>query len=452
MNIKQGLQEAVDSLYELYGPMLVEKILEEGMFTAYLDFAYARLNPSGTENAYDGDIAQEIRDYNNYSPIFDKERKREERKKTLLRHLEAFIQPFVYQALGTAKDDIRKYLGDEQHRLYTNIKAMLNGFKDILVSLTGIETLPEEIVSGNQRAYSWDFSQVPLDKVDEKIGNAFYKKVQLAGVEKPSYTKDHIYELDSKGNKTKNELFYVPARTEPLNVYFEGNNKQVLSIEEVLSINSVPASSIPLEPIIKRFLLHVKGCNPEDKDAVQMVMVEEFESIINQLSDILFEDMLVYSSPDQDLSKTVTDIDDEVKKDLFEEAISDYKRMALPAFPVHGTLVDQARQARNSSSAFEPEFGKPTYDDSLKKTRDQIISRERTEVIKMKHLSMMITVNLYFDYEFGSYVNIGKCREEYEAFLKEDREKGTNLGIGFHMAESPGEDIRSRLEEIDEVN
>jgi hypothetical protein len=453
IDIKKGLREAIDSLYELYGPVLVEKILEEGMFTVYLDFAYARLNPaSGGEGAYDGDIVQEIHDYNKFNPLFDREKKREDRKKVLLKHVEEYIQPFVYQALGAAKDDIKKHLGEEQHSLYTNIKTMIDGFKNILISLTGIETLSAETGSEDQRVYSWDFSRVPLDKVDKKIENAFYRKVRIAGVEAPSYTKDHIYELDPKGNKTKNELFYVPPRTTPLNVYYEGSSKQALSIEEVLSINSVPASSIPLEAIIKSFLLRVKDCNPEDKDAVPTVMVKEFEAIINQLSGILFEDMLVYSSSGQDISRTVADIDDSVKIDLFKTAISDYKRMALPAFPVHGTLVDQAKQARNTSSAFEPKFDKPIYDDSLKETRDQIIPRERTEVIKRERLSMMITVNLYFDYEFGSYVNIKNCRDEYEAYLKEDREKGTFLGVGFHIAEGPGEDIRLSLEEIYEVN
>jgi hypothetical protein len=453
VDIKKGLQEAIDSLYELHGPILVAKILEEGIFTAYLNFDYERMNPdSSAAGAYNGDIAGEISDYNNYTPLFNRDRKREKRRKALLEHLETYIQPFVYQALGTAKEDIRKYLGTEQHSLYTNIKNMLNGFKDILVSLTGIETLPEETANGNLRTYSWDFSQVPLDQVDEKIRNAFYKKVQLAGIETPSFTKDHIYEIDPKGNKTKNEIFYLPARTEPLTVYYDGGSKQVLSIEEVLSINSVPSSSIPLESFVKKFLLRVKDCNPEDKDAVPAVMVEEFESIINQLSNILFEDMIVYSSPGQDLSKTSADIDDEVKKDLFEKAISDYKRMALPAFPVHGTLVAKAMQARNSSSAFEPIFGKPVYGEIMKKTRDQIIPRDRTEVISRKNLSMMITVNIYFDYEFGSYVNIRKCREEYEAYLKEDREKGTFSGVGFHIDEGPGKDIRPSLEEITEVN
>jgi hypothetical protein len=438
--IFDGLERVIDSTYKRYGPFLTLKILEQDMYGAYLNYILGKVKPE----SFSGNISVKINNYKNFkNPLGLKTKKKEEERKELLNQLEAYIRPRVFNVL---KEQVQKWIEDIEkqyhHGLFTRITEMLTDLTGILKRITGIETLVDDLQAPGGSIFSWDFSGVSYEKIAQKISFLFVKKITRSDTSRPVYTKERLF-IVKDGMPSDKEIFSLPLNRNNRGITVQNGGarlENVIGIEEMIQFNSVEDDAISMETMLNTFLANIK--NQTDKP-VFTIMLDSFGGIINRVSRVGFQNMIILSSPDVDLSKPLeVQLDDLGRQRLFQSAIENFRNFALPSLPVFSGRVAEALNNRRYAVTLEPEF-EAAYSTILSGARNGIISRNETQKIIRERLSMMVSVNFYFDYSFDSYYRIRQCKEEYDTMLAS--EKGEP---GFHIAEGPVEDIRPKLEEI----
>jgi hypothetical protein len=433
-------ENVVDSTYKRYGPFFTLKILEYDMYGAYLDYLLGKVKPE----VFSGNISSIISEYKNFkNPFGLKTRDKEEKRKTVLNKLEAYVRPKVFALLIEQVQKWKEDINRQYHQgLFTRITDMVKDLIKILKDITGLKTSVDDRQESGGSIFSWDFSNVPYEDIDRRIRFLFIKKIMRSTTNKPVYTRERLF-IVKDGVPTDKEVFSLPLNRNSKGISVQNGAERledVIGIEELIRINSVEDQAISMETMLNTFLDQIK--NQSDRP-VFTIMLDSFGEIVDKISMVGFQNMIILSSPELDMSKPLEEqLNEERRKQLFKSAIENFRNFALPSLPVFPDRVAEALNNRRYAVTLEPAF-EEEYSRILDEARNGIIGRNETQKIIRERSSMMVSVNFYFDYSFDSYFKIRQCKKEYDRMLAiEEGEPG------FHIAEGPVEDIRPKLEEI----
>jgi hypothetical protein len=469
----EKLAVTIDRIYERYGPFFTLKILEPGQYGLYVNAILLNMEP---EEDYDGDIWQDLDNYQSFVPGLFKKGKKDAMCKTLLEHFSSYREKKVFEKFKEWVENEKPFSGDISEELglkyeidsryhsglFTKVTKACTALMDILGSLTKYnpKVSLEEAVNGI--AYSVDMSSIKLDEIDKKA-SAFFCKILVrknGANEETCDTRDPVY-LVRNGNilTEKKDGKDVPVEALPFcreeakieKVRFtritDGGSVQtdwdVIAIEDGLILGNSETPILSIEKFVSNFLLAIKDAN---EAKVFEVMLDHFTDLTNTFRKSAFENMIILSSSGVDPSKSLLRMNDTEKKRHFARAIEQFNEKAMPSYPIDGDKIEIRRNnVRNYSVGIEPEFS-GFYDKILDEIRAPLIPRDRVNKLYTEEFPVMSAVNFYFDYSFSWYLHIlnrgevGDCKKMYDARIN------SGDGAGLHIEENEaGLDIRPKL-------
>jgi hypothetical protein len=447
----------IDRIYHEYGPFVALKALEDN------DKGYGKTLDDALKDLLkdypSADILSAINATNlGFAIGKDKEKQDkavEELKETIKNSL---INSYVISPVREAVKKRREIINRIHNEDFANITQMVKQLEIILKAVTGISTITETVHGEDREVFSWDFSKVNYDDIQRKIDSLFVKKVTIKdspnAASRAVYTREKVMGKDEKG-KDK-EIFYhaeIKGRP-PITVKIGGDTypNKVIAVEEVLrwtckkrdnaqQVQERP-DEVGLEELIREFLDNVKKAKPkskDDRDTILEVMLASLGNIINLFANTQFEELLLMSSPGWKFQDPPREFSQTEKEKLFTGAIQRYRTNANPSYPVRDEYVlDFLREGRRSFAiSLEPPLtSDDIYQEIIRKEVRNGVIGDYLPILK-SNISMMIAVNFFFHYSLSWYVDLEKCREEYNKI----KDKG--LGYGLHLAEGTGEDWRT---------
>jgi hypothetical protein len=458
---EDAAKKEIDRIYHEYGPFLALKALEDN------DEGYGKtLGKALDDLSKDypfADISSAIAATNLGFAIGKDKEKQDEAVKELKETIKkSLINRYVIAPVREAVKGRREIINRIHNEDFTNVTQMVTQLEIMLKVITGVSTITETVHGESGEVFSWDFSKVSYDDIQSKIDSLFVKKVTVKdspnAASRAIYTREKVMGKDEKG-KDK-EIFYhaeIKGRP-PITVKIGGDTypNKVIAVAEVLRwtckkrdkfqrVQERP-DEVGIEELIIDFLDKVKQAKPkskDDSDTIVAVMLISFWKIINLFADTQFEEQLLMSSPGWKFQDPPREISQTEREKLFKGAIQRYKTNANPSYPVRDEYVnDLIKEDRRSFAiSLEPPL---TSDDIITNEVRKGVIGESLPIIK-DNISMMIDVNFFFHYSLSWYVDLKKCREEYNKI----KDKG--LGYGLHLAEGPGEDWRKMLEDIPDL-
>jgi hypothetical protein len=458
-------KQEIDKIYHEYGPFLTLKALEDN------DAGYGKtLNKALEDLSKDypfADISPAIAATNLGFAIGKEKNKQdeavEELKETIKKSL---INRYVINPVRDAVKKRREIINRIHSKDFANVTQMVKQLEIMLKVVTGISTTTETVHGEIGELFSWDFSRVSYSNIQSKIDSLFVKKVTIKdspnAAPRAIYTREKVMGKDERNNDK--EIFYhaeIKGRP-PITVKIGGDTyaNKVIAVEEVLrwtckkrdkaqQVQERP-DEVSLEELIRDFLDNVKKAKPKSKDdkgTILEVMLASLEKIITLFAGTQFEELLLMSSPGWKFQEPPREISQTEKKELFMGAIQRYRTNANPSYPVHDEYVNDF--LRDDKRSFAISLEPPLTSDAI---YQQIIQEEvRGGVIRdylpisIENISMMIAVNFFFHYSLSWYVDLKKCREEY------DKIKDKGLGYGLHLAEGTAEDWRTKKDMLEDI-
>ena len=439
--LRRDLKNLIDGLYLTHGPFFALKVFERDIYGASLDNSLSRIKPP----SYNGNIAKSVKDYADFNPGLFKKDAKATMRNNLLDEITAYVKPKVFEVWEKQISDLKGEISREYHEgLFTRVTDMVKEMRSIFRDITKVDTYTQEQKIPDGTIFSWNFADVPWDQISEKINFLFTRKISI---KKPGssditaiFTRGKIYPVEKGRANREKELFYWPKSDEKIHVVYYDDQRQeveeenVVAIDEVMQFGNGIRTEVSIEDMIKKFLADIKNPGRE----IFTVILANFRDIIAVFNEIAFTDMIILGSPKIDLSQPVNALDDDTKKELFEAAIKKFKNFALPSFPVISDYIAKQLQTRHYAVTLEPEFARE-YAEIIDNIRDGVIARDKTQKLTRNGLSIMISVNFYFDYPFEAYIEMKDCKAEY------DKIKDTKQGAGLHIAEGAADNMRSKI-------
>jgi hypothetical protein len=450
-------KKEIDRIYHEYGPFVTLKALEDNLegYGKTLDKVLEDLS----KDYPSADISSAIAAVNLGFAMGKGKEKQDEAVKELKETIKnSLINRHVIKPVRGAVKERREIINRIHNEDFVNVTQMVKQLEIMLKVVSGVSTITDTVHGESGEVFSWNFSKVKYNDIQSKIESLFVKKVTIKdspnAPPRAVYTREKVMGKDEKG-KDK-EIFYhaeIKGRP-PITVKIGGDTypNKVIAVEEVLRwtckkrdksrrVQERP-DEVSLEELIRDFLDNVKQAKPkskDDKDTILEVMLASLGKIINLFADTQFEELLLMSSPGWKFQDPPREISQTEKEELFKGAIERYKSNANPSYPVRDEYVnDLIKEDRRSFAiSLEPPL---TSDDIYQEiitqeVREGVIG-ESLPIIK-DNISMMIAVNFFFHYSLSWYVDLERCREEYNK-IKDER-----LGEGLHLAEGTGENWRT---------
>jgi len=439
----EKITEKANEIYETYGPFFAHKVFEEN--DGYGTYVNEIVN--GIKAKYssdeDFDLYNAIEEYNRIPGFrcIKKSKKLDELKEKIKTY---FINNGVMRALevliAKRKKTIKENITDQ---IFAPVVKMIEELSGMLNDITKIETKPETVNVGDAKIFTWDLGTVAYDDVHKKIEAIFAKKLTIEDGNKTNeiFIKGPIFK---NGDNGREEVFSLPRAMngQSYTIFTQGNNesiKNVVLVEEVLELNGVVTQTMNMEGMIKSFLENIKGSNQND---VLDLMIKDFAEIIGIFTKESFMDLLYMYSPKWDFSMKIADIQEAAKRALFSSTIEEYKKFALPSFPVHPNNAGQLLGDKERFSLrLEPRFS-DEYQKLISNSRNQIIPMERPDtLIQRDKIGMMVMVNYYFEYPLSLYLELEDCKKKYY--------EGQASIAGMHLAE--GKEKKNDWRQLDDI-
>jgi hypothetical protein len=445
------LKKKINEIYSKHGPFFALKIFETDIYGNFLNFLLEQIKKR-LQQISASDISRLAKNYADLKPGLFKKEEKSKMKYKLLDAIEAYSATRVYLLWEKQINELKTEISRDYHEgLFKRVTEMVKAMREIFKGITGIDSYTQELITTDASIFSWNFSDISYENIYEKINFLFAKKIlwMRPGAPNPieTITKSKIHPVVNERTLNDKEIYYWAKGEDVIQVEYNDEQqgvtrlRNVVSVEEVMQfgneINGM-ANIVSIEQMIKEFLSEIKDNKEKD---IYDIILSNFSGIINLFNRMAFIDMIILSSPKIDFSKSVSALDDEQKRELFEEAINKFNDFALPSFPVSRKYIARQLETRNFSVTLEPVFS-DEYANIVDNIREGIIPRSRTQKLIKNGLSTMIAVNFYFDYSFDYYIEMEECKRKY------DEIKEIANGAGLHIAEGSGEDIRHKLREL----
>jgi hypothetical protein len=446
-NINEGVEQKKNELYEKYGPFFALKVFEEGMYGKALDHSLQKFATAGV------DVAEKINELLNTKWGVFRKKEKSKLEADIRTSLDSYKKTLSYVFIIGVINRIRQSIKKDHAVMFEKTVAMVQEMRKVLSSLTDIKTQATIQRSPEGSIFAWDTNNVSRTDINEKVKYLFVKKITFRKDNKDEfvYTSEAIF-LKKKGKKTETRMFFWDKSGGEISIatVVDGENVEldhVTGIEEILQFNCQRGQALSIEDMLRKFLRAIKDDRTTDKEkyeaAVSQIMVEHFSEIIQLFNRAAFQELIILSSGGVKISEPVANMDESKRKALFKKAIVDFNNNALPSFPVADTYRFEANMAENYAVRFQPYFD-DLYRRYIDQVKDGPVGGKIQIIDKIPNLAMMLSVNFYFNFDFKSYLFIGKCREAYERKV----ELGATASAGLHIAEGNVDDIRDKVERL----
>jgi hypothetical protein len=237
--------------------------------------------------------------------------------------------------------------------------------------------------------FSWDFSNVPLADINQKIENMFRTKVRKAGEDAPAAIPANARLYKKSADGEKQAIFAYKGSAVDIDVELMGDDGKPVSetvynsveeISEEIIIDGKPLNGFKFDDVAQEILdiifsylsgepvkeAQAKGRDEGDgtKANILDLVINRVKTLKNEIIGAGFEKLLLQSSGTGDYTSKVPDN----KEDVYKEALNDFFFYSEPSFPLTGAGLMQVRSLESSiikPKIIDIDFQK-VYDEKVK--------------------------------------------------------------------------------------